>query len=78
MIIARCTSADWKLKQLKQYTMTIYIPSSSLISAVLFNGSLVKQDGHGATHLPSPFHEQRHLYISNVPPRRPKLRLVEL
>lgn len=76
MIIARCTSADWKLKQLKQYAMTIYIPSSSLISAVLFSGSLVKQDGHGATRLPP--HGQRHLHISNVPPRRPKLRLVEL
>lgn len=29
--------------------MTIYVPPSSLISAVLFSGSLVKQDGHGAT-----------------------------
>jgi len=27
--------------------VTIYVPPSSLISAVLFSGSLVKQDGHG-------------------------------
>ena len=29
--------------------MTIYVSPSSLISAVLFSGSLVKQDGHDAT-----------------------------
>lgn len=35
--------------------MTIHVPPSSLISAVLFSGSLVKQDGHGATPaFPSP------------------------
>lgn len=71
-------AADWKLKQLKQCAVTIYIPPSSLISAVLFSGSLVKQDGHGATLASSSLLDQRHFHLSSVPLCHSKLRLVGL